>query len=30
MVFLVMQIFVYQIHQTFDTIDVEQLRRLKH
>jgi hydrogenase-4 component E len=30
MVFLVMQIFVYQIHETFDTIDVEQLRRLKH
>lgn len=28
--FLVMQIFVYQIHETFDTIDVEQLRRLKH
>src|SRR5204863_10127985 len=28
--FLVMQIFVYQIHETFDTIDVEQLRRLRH
>jgi hydrogenase-4 component E len=30
MVFLVMQIFVYHIHETFDTIDVEQLARLKH
>jgi hydrogenase-4 component E len=28
--FFVMQIFVYQIHETFDTIDVEQLTRLKH
>jgi hydrogenase-4 component E len=28
--FLVMQIFVYQIHETFDTIDVETLTRLKH
>jgi len=28
--FLVMQIFVYHIHETFDTIDVEQLARLKH
>lgn len=28
--FLVMQIFVYQIHETFDTIDVEQLTRLRH
>lgn len=28
--FLVMQIFMYDIHETFDTIDVEQLRRLKH
>jgi len=28
--FLVMQIFVYQIHETFDTMDVEQLTRLKH
>ncbi len=28
--FLVMQIFVYRIHETFDTIDVEQLRRLRH
>jgi hydrogenase-4 component E len=30
MVFLVMQVFVYHIHATFDTVDVEQLRRLKH
>lgn len=28
--FLVMQIFMYQIHETFDTIDVEQLDRLRH
>lgn len=28
--YLVMQIFVYQIHETFDTIDVEQLARLRH
>jgi hydrogenase-4 component E len=28
--FLVMQIFLYQIHETFDTIDVEQLSRLRH
>jgi hydrogenase-4 component E len=28
--FLVMQIFVYRIHETFDTMDVEQLRRLRH
>jgi hydrogenase-4 component E len=28
--FLVMQIFVYQIHETFNTIDVERLTRLKH
>jgi hydrogenase-4 component E len=28
--FLVMQIFVYDIHETFDTIDVEQLKRLRH
>ena len=28
--FLVMQIFVYQIHETFDTIDVEQLTHLRH
>jgi hydrogenase-4 component E len=28
--FLVMQIFVYQIHETFDTIDVDALTRLKH
>jgi hydrogenase-4 component E len=29
MLFLVMQIFVYHIHETFDTIDVEALTRLK-
>jgi hydrogenase-4 component E len=28
--FLVMQIFVYQIHETFESIDVEQLRGLRH
>ena len=28
--FLVMQIFIYHIHETFETIDVEQLTRLKH
>lgn len=28
--FLVMQIFVYRIHQTFNTIGVDQLTRLKH
>src|SRR2546427_10151941 len=28
--FIVMQIFVYQIHDTFETIDVEQLNRLRH
>ncbi|MBI3401534.1 MAG: hypothetical protein HY048_08960 [Acidobacteria bacterium] len=28
--FLVMQIFVYHIHETFDTIDVEALTRLRH
>ena len=28
--FIVMQIFVYRIHETFDTIDVEQLNRLRH
>jgi hydrogenase-4 component E len=28
--FLVMQIFVYQIHETFDSMDVEQLRQLRH
>ncbi len=28
--FLVMQIFVYHIHETFDSIDVEQLTRLRH
>lgn len=28
--FLVMQIFVYHIHETFDTIDVEELTRLRH
>lgn len=30
MVFLVMQVFVYHIHETFDTIDVEALSRLRH
>ena len=28
--FLVMQIFVYRIHETFDSIDVERLRRLRY
>jgi hydrogenase-4 component E len=28
--FLVMQIFLYDIHETFETLDVEQLARLKH
>lgn len=28
--FLVMQVFVYHIHETFESIDVEQLNRLKH
>jgi len=28
--FLVMQIFVYQIHETFESIDVERLSRLRH
>lgn len=28
--FLVMQIFIYQIHETFESIDVEQLSRLRH
>lgn len=28
--FLVMQIFLYKIHETFDMMDVEQLTRLKH
>jgi hydrogenase-4 component E len=28
--FLVMQIFVYQIHETFESMDVEQLSRLRH
>ncbi len=28
--YLVMQIFIYQIHETFETIDVEQLTRLRH
>jgi len=28
--FLVMQIFIYQIHETFESIDVEQLTRLRH
>jgi hypothetical protein len=25
-----MQIFIYQIHETFESIDVEQLNRLRH
>ncbi len=28
--FLVMQIFVYQIHETFESMDVERLSRLRH
>lgn len=28
--FLVMQVFIYHIHGTFDSIDVEQLNQLKH
>lgn len=28
--FLVMQVFVYRIHETFESLDVEQLRHLKH
>ncbi len=28
--FLVMQIFIYRIHETFESIDVEQLSRLRH
>jgi hydrogenase-4 component E len=28
--FIVMQIFIYQIHETFESIDVEQLNRLRH
>ncbi len=28
--FLVMQVFVYRIRETFDTIDVDQLSKLKH
>jgi hydrogenase-4 component E len=28
--FLVMQIFVYHIHETFDSLDVEELARLRH
>ena len=28
--FLVMQIFVYRIHETFESIDVEQLTRLRY
>jgi hydrogenase-4 component E len=28
--FMVMQLFVYRIHATFESIDVEQLGRLKH
>jgi len=27
--FLVMQIFVYQIHETFESIDVDQLKQLQ-
>ena len=27
--FLVMQIFVYQIHETFESIDVDQLKGLR-
>ena len=28
--FLVMQVFVYHIHETFESIDVDELNRLKH
>ncbi|MGE5359620.1 MAG: hypothetical protein ACM3NQ_11430 [Bacteroidales bacterium] len=28
--FLVMQVFVYRIHETFESLDVEQLNRLRH
>ena len=28
--FLVMQVFVFDIHETFESIDVDQLNRLKH
>ncbi len=28
--FLVMQVFLYRIRETFSTIDVDQLRNLKH
>jgi len=28
--YLVMQVFAYRIHETFESIDVEQLNRLKH
>jgi hydrogenase-4 component E len=28
--FLVMQIFIYRIHETFESIDVEHLNRLRH
>lgn len=28
--FLVMQVFVYHIHETFESIDVDQLSRLRH
>jgi hydrogenase-4 component E len=28
--FLVMQIFVYRIHETFESIDVERLSQLRH
>jgi hydrogenase-4 component E len=27
--FIVMQVFVYQIHETFESIDVEQLNKLR-
>jgi hydrogenase-4 component E len=30
MAFLVMQVFVYRIHETFDHLDVEQLSDLRH
>jgi hydrogenase-4 component E len=28
--FLVMQVFLYRIRETFSTIDIDQLQRLKH
>jgi hydrogenase-4 component E len=30
LVFLAMQIFVYDIHDTFETLDVNELTHLKH